>query len=156
VPAGNGTGLSGVVATGSKVLATSEGEVWQLSLTSASPQVTPTLNPPQLTAIAAGPAGNLWAVGSAGGGKTRPDIINAPGIGQGGIIVTTGASGATVTWTGPANGSGGTNPSGRFATGGLPQGSYTVTASLPGCRPGVTTADVTAGYATTVHAPIRC
>ena len=77
-------------------------------------------------------------------------------IGQGGIIVTTGASGATVTWTGPVNGSGGTDPSGRFAVGGLPAGSYTVTASLPGCQPGIATAKVTAGFATAVNAPITC
>ena len=156
VPAGNGTGLSAVVAAGSKVLATSAGAVWQLSLTSASAQVTPALNPPQLTAIGADHAGDLWAVGSTTQGKGQPAIINAPGIGQGGIIVTTGASGATVTWTGPVNGSGGTDPSGRFATGGLPQGSYTVTASLPGCQPGITNATVTAGFATTVHARITC
>jgi hypothetical protein len=85
-----------------------------------------------------------------------PAIINAPGIGQGGIIVTTGASAATVTWTGPVNGSGSADQSGRFATGGLPQGSYAVTASLPGCQPGVATAAVTAGIATTVRAPITC
>jgi hypothetical protein len=53
-------------------------------------------------------------------------------------------------------GSGGTDPSGRFAVGGLPDGSYTVTASLPGCQPGVATATVTAGTATAVNAPITC
>jgi hypothetical protein len=157
VQAGSGTGLSGVAAAGSKVLAAAtDGTVWQLSLAGASPQVTPALNPPQLTAIAADPAGNPWAVGSATQGKVRPAIINAPGIGQGGIIVTTGASAATVTWTGPVNGSGGTDPSGRFATGGLPQGSYTVIASLPGCQPGISTAAVAAGFATAVNARITC
>ncbi len=157
VPAGGGTGLTGVVAAGSRVLAASSGgAVWQLSLAGASPQVTPALNPPQLTAIAADPAGNLWAVGSATRKTASPAIINAPGIGQGGIIVTTGASAATVTWTGPVNGSGSADPSGRFATGGLPEGSYAVTASLPSCQPGVATAAVTAGIATTVRAPISC
>jgi len=156
-PAGGGNGLSGVVAAGSKVLATSGAEVVRLSLASASPQVTPALNPLQLTAIAADPAGNPWAVGStATQGKVRPAIINAPGIGQGGIIVTTGASGATVTWAGPVTGAGGTDLSGRFAVGGLPDGSYSVTASLPGCQPGIATAQVTAGNATAVGAHITC
>ena len=157
-PAGGGTGLSGVVAAGSQVLATFQTGVLRLSLTGATVQVTPA-GPSQLTAIAADPAGNPWAVGwmiTNAQGKTQPTIINAPGIGQGGIIVTTGASGATVTWTGPVNGSGGTDPSGRFAVGGLPAGSYTVTASLPGCQPGIATAKVTAGFATAVNDPITC
>ena len=157
VPAGGGGGLSGVVAAGSKVLAAGGTGVWQLSRTGASAQLTPALNPPQLTAIAADPAGNPWAVGwNYAQGAIRPAIINAPGIGQGGIVVTTGASGATVTWTGPANGTGSTDPSGRFGTGGLPDGTYTITASLPGCQPGVATAVVTAGNATTVNAHPTC
>jgi hypothetical protein len=156
-PAGGGTGLSAVAATGSTVLATSGGGVLRLSLTGTSPQVTPALNSLQLTAIGADPAGNPWAVGSmAGQGSARPAIINAPGIGQGGIIVTTGASGATVTWAGPVTGAGGTDPGGRFAVGGLPDGSYTVTASLPGCRPGIAAATVTAGNAAPVNAHISC
>ena len=157
-PAGGGTGLSGVVAAGSMVLATSGAGVVRLSLAGASPQVTPS-GPSQLTAIAADTAGNPWAVGwmiTSAQGKTQPAIINAPGIGQGGIIVATGASGATVTWTGPVNGSGGTDASGRFDVGGLPVGSYTVTASLPGCQPGIATTKVTAGFATAVNAPITC
>ena len=111
----------------------------------------PRVVPLQLNAIAADPAGNPWAVGwTAAQGKVTPAIINAPGIGQGGITVTTGASAATVTWTGPVTGAGGTDPSGRFAVGGLPDGSYTVIASLAGCQPGIATATVTAGHATAV------
>ncbi len=70
--------------------------------------------------------------------------------------MTTGASGATVTWTGPGNGTGSTDLSGQFATGGLADGTYTVIASLPGCQPGVGTATVTAGNATPVNAKIIC
>ena len=153
---GNGE-ISSVVAAGSKVLAASGTGVLQLTTTGAVPQVTPALSPLQLTAIAADPAGNPWAVGwTAAQGTVRPAIINAPGIGQGGIIVTTGASAATVTWTGPVNGTGSTDPAGRFATGGLPDATYTITASLPGCQPGVATAVVTAGIATTLHAHPTC
>ena len=156
VPAGGGTALSGVVAAGSQVLAAAGPRVVQLSLTGATAQITPAINP-QLTAIAADPAGNPWAAGwTATSTAVKPAIINAPGIGQGGITVTTGAAGATVTWVGPVTGAGSTDQSGGFAVGGLPAGSYTVTASLPGCQPGVATAAVTAGKATAVSAPITC
>jgi hypothetical protein len=156
-PAGGGTGLSGVVAAGSKVLATSGAGVLRLSLSGATAQVTPAVVPLQLNAIAADPAGNPWAAGqTAAQGKVTPAIINAPGIGQGGITVTTGASAATVTWAGPVTGAGSTDPAGRFAVGGLPDGSYTVIASLAGCQPGIATATVSAGLATAVKAHITC
>ena len=139
VPAGGATELSGVVAAGSAVLATGGTGVWQLSTTAATPQIIPTQNPPQLNAIGADPAGHPWAVGSA---SSAPAIINAPGIGQGGILVDAGAANATVTWTGPATGTGSTAVNGTFATGGLPDGRYTVTTGLSGCQPGVATAKV--------------
>jgi hypothetical protein len=157
VPAGGGSVLAGVVAAGSTVLAAGGTGVWQLSTTGASPQVIPTQNPPQLTAIAADPAGNPWAVGWTDiQGTIGPGIINAPGIRQGGIIVTTGAANATLSWIGPANGTGTTDLGGQFATGGLPDGTYTVVASLQGCQPGVATANVTAGTATPVNAKVIC
>ena len=153
VPGAGGTGLTGVVAAGSKVLATSGGQVFRLSLTGGGTEVTPAPGSLELQAIAADPAGNPWAVGQNG---TQPGIINAPGIGQGGITVTTGAAAATVTWTGPVNGAGSTDQSGRFAVGGLPDGNYNVIASLPGCQPGIETAQVSAGKATDVKAHISC
>jgi hypothetical protein len=156
-PGAPGTGLSGVTAAGSQVLATFQDGVVRLTRTGATAQVTPALNSLVLTAIAADPAGNPWAAGSLDTqGKIQPAIINAPGIGQGGIIVTTGASGATVTWAGPVTGAGSTDFSGQFAVGGLPDGSYTVTASLPDCQPGIATAVVNAGIATPVNAHISC
>jgi hypothetical protein len=157
VPAGGGTELSGVVAAGSAVLATGGTGVWQLTTTASTPQITPTQNPPQLTAIGADPAGNPWAVGSAYvQGTTAPAIINAPGIGQGGILVDSGAANTTVTWTGPATGTGTTAVDGKFATGGLPDGTYTVITGLSGCQPGVATATVTAGQVTPVTARVVC
>ena len=153
VPSGGGTVLSGVAAAGSAVLAAGGTGVWQLSTTAATPQVTPTQNPPQLTAIGADLVGHPWAVGSA---SSAPAIINAPGIGQGGILVDAGAANATITWTGPATGTGSTAVNGTFATGGLPDGRYTVTTSLSGCQPGVATAKVTAGQVTPVTAKVVC
>jgi hypothetical protein len=157
LPAGGGTGLRGVVAAGPAVLAAGGTGVWQLSTTAATPQITPAQNPPQLTAIGADQAGNPWAVGSAYvQGTTAPAIINAPGIGQGGILVDSGAANATVTWTGPVTGTGTTAVDGKFATGGLPDGTYTVITSLSGCQPGVATAAVTAGLLTPVTARVVC
>jgi hypothetical protein len=157
LPAGGSTGLSGVVAAGSAVLATGGTGVVQLSATAATPQVTPTQNPPALMAIGADPAGQLWAAGeNYVNGKLGPAIINAPGIGQGGILVDTGASEATVTWTGPVKGTGSSTSNGKFATGGLPDGTYTITAALSGCQPGVTTATVSAGLVTSAVAKVVC
>lgn len=159
VPAGAGTGLTGVATARSLVLATSTNppQVLRLSLAPAVAQVTPQFNG-QLNGIATDPTGHQWAAGWTIGShdKLVPAIINAPGIGQGGITVSTGAANANVTWVGPVNGAGGTDVGGHFAVGGLPDGSYTVTASLPGCQPGVTTAQVTAGVATAVKAHISC
>lgn len=67
-----------------------------------------------------------------------------------------GAADATVTWTGPVTGTGGTSVDGTFATGGLPNGTYTVITSFSGCQPGVATATVTAGQVTPVTAKVVC
>jgi hypothetical protein len=130
VPAGGGTGLTGVVAAGPQVLATSGAQAVRLSLTGAAAQVTPPLTG-QLTAIAADPAGNPWAVGSAAAqGKVQPAIINAPGIGQGGIIVSTSAANATVTGSGPLTGAGNTDVAAGSPLAGCPTAA---TASPPAC-----------------------
>jgi hypothetical protein len=97
-----------------------------------------------------------WAVTGQRAGTTAPAIINAPGIGQGGILVASGAANATVTWTGPATGTGTTAVDGKFATGGLPDGTYTVITGLSGCQPGVATAKVNAGQVTAVAAKVVC
>ena len=153
-----GAGFSGVAATSGGVLAAgSNTGVYLLTPSSATQQVTPALGVVYPVAVAADPAGDAWAVGFAGNGVGQaPSLENAPGIGQGGIVVATGVSNATVTWTGPASGSGTTDLSGGFQVGGLPDGSYTVIASYSGCTPGVASVTVTAGMATPVSAPISC
>ena len=152
VSAAASAGFSAVTAAGSTVWATSATTVTRLTPTGSTPEVTPALAG-QLSAVTADSTGKPWAVGVTGRG---PAIINAPGINQGGISVTTGASGATVTWIGPVTGSGSTTTSGSFAVGGLPVGAYTVVAALGGCTPGVATAVVTAGVVTPVSATIHC
>ncbi len=145
-------GFNAVTSAGSTVWATSATTVVRLTPTGSTPEVTPAVAG-QLTAVTADNAGNPWAVGWTGRG---PAIINAPGINQAGVSVTTGASGATVTWIGPVTGSGSTTTSGSFAVGGLPIGTYTVIASLGGCTPGVASATVTPGVVTAVSAAIHC
>lgn len=153
-----GLGLNGVAAGASGVVAAAQNNgVYQLTATGASRQVTPAPGTIYPVAVAADPSGNDWAVGFAGNGLGQaPSIIRAPGIGQGGIILTTGVSNATVSWTGPANGSGTTDVSGAFQVGGLPDGTYQVTAAYSGCSPATTTATVTTGIALQVAAPINC
>ena len=153
-----GSGLTGVTASGSTVLAAAPNDgVFRLSTAGASREVTPTPGTVYPAAVAADSAGNAWAVGfTANRGGQAPAIINAPGIGQGGIIVTAGAANATVTWTGPANHSETADVSGRLAVAGLPVGTYTVISSYSGCNPGVATVTVTAGIATPVDAHVTC
>ncbi len=145
-----GSGLTGATASGPTVLAAAPNDgVFRLSTAGASQEVTPAPGTVYPQAVAADSAGNAWATGFASNGTGRiPGIIDAPGIGQGGIIVNTGAANATVTWTGPVNHSGTADVSGHFSVGGLPDGTYTVTSSYSGSNPGVATATVTAGIAT--------
>lgn len=153
-----GGGLNGAAASGSTVLAAApNGGVFRLSTTGATQEVTPTPGTVYPDAVAADSAGNAWSVGFGSNGSGQvPGIINAPGIGQGGIIVNAGASNATVTWTGPVNHSGTADVTGYLSVGGLPDGTYTVISSYGGCTPGVATATVTAGVATPVNAPVTC
>jgi hypothetical protein len=153
-----GDGLDGAATTGAAVLATdSNSGVFRITTSGATQEVTPAPGTVYPDAVAVDPTGNAWAAGFTSGGTGQtPSIINAPGIGQGGIVVTTGAAGATVTWTGPVNHSGTTDVFGNLSVGGLPDGAYTVIASLGGCTPGVATATVTTGVATPVNAHITC
>jgi hypothetical protein len=153
-----GAGFSTAAAAPGGVLAAgSNTGVYLLTTSGATQQVTPPLGTVYPVAAATDPAGDAWAVGFTGNGTgSAPALMNAPGIGQGGIVVATGVSNATVTWIGPASGSGTTNVSGGFQVGGLPDGSYTVTASYSGCTPGVANVTVSAGVATVASALINC
>lgn len=151
------SGFSGVTASGGTVWASSANAVTRLTPARSTTEVTPVTPPGLLTAVASDSAGHAWAVGwGVNGSTTLPTIIDAPSATQGGFRAATAASDATVTWIGPVTGSGRTDTSGVFATGGLPAGSYTLVASLTGCPTAVATVTVEAGIATPVTVPIVC
>ncbi len=147
-------GITGIApADRGDVRVTSATSVLRLSPTTATLELTPVNGISQLTAIAVDPAGRSWAVGWGGSG---PAIITAPGLGQGGLVVTTGYSGAQVTWLGPVTGTIAADVYGRAGVGGLPAGTYTVSATAPGCTPGTATVTVRAGVGTPVAATVHC
>ena len=156
--AGLATWLTGVTAVGQKVWAsTFEARVLRLRPEGAEREVTPALLAGSLNAIDADPSGVRWAAGLQYVDATwQPLLLDAPAIGQGGIRVHTGYSGATVSWIGPQNGSGQTDPYGDFDTGGLPVGRYEIVAGGQGCTPGVAKARVEEGKVREVTALIQC
>jgi hypothetical protein len=157
--AGQVTWLTGVTAIGQKVWASSfEGRVLRLTPQDAVREVTPVQETVSLNAINADPSGNRWAVGlQYVDSSWQPALLDAPAIGQGGIRVHTGHSGAIVTWIGPQDGSGETDPFGNFSTGGLPVGRYQIVASGQGsCTPGLAKVRVEEGKVREVTALIEC
>lgn len=153
-----GSGLSAVVARGAMVRASSsEGGIFNLDVGGARREVTPAPGPVQLNAITADRTGLAWSVGTRyDSGTPAPAIYNAPGIGQGGIRVTTGYGGALVTWIGPVIGTGSADLSGQFSVGGLPLGSYQVISNGAGCSPGISSATVGEGTVTSLAALVQC
>ena len=157
-----GTELTGVTAgaDGAVFASSFDGKVVRLSTGGDRREVTPSASPHAATldAITTDPAGRPWSVGAVyeDDGSTVPWLLNAPGIDQGGIRVTTGYGQATVSWFGPVDGSGLADVYGMFAVGGLPDGSYFVTASGAGCTPGQADVKVRAGRVTAVTAMVEC
>ena len=76
-----------------------------------------------------GPARSSTRGATTAGG---PVLSASPGIGQGGVVVGAGASGASVTAIGPDNVSFVADMSGTAQRGGLRVGTYTVISSLGG------------------------
>lgn len=115
---------------------------------------------------ASGQGGRLGGIGSA-----APDdlwaagytfysgsvIEHAPSSTQGAVVGVTNVGFATVSWFGPVNGSTQTDPSGAYeAAGGLPAGTYTFTATEPGCVPDSRSVTVQAGATLTEDFHISC
>jgi hypothetical protein len=151
-------GMTGVATSGDAVWATSfDGRAFKLTAAGVVPQVMPAPGAIALHAVAADPLGHPWAVGALyGNDGPAPALLNAPGIGQGGIRVTTAFAGAAVTWIGPVTGSGTADSYGQFSVGGLPVGSYQVIASGDGCSPGVAQVNITEGAVSAASAEVEC
>lgn len=151
-------GLTGVAASAGAVWATSfDGKAFKLTAAGVVPQVMPAPGAVVLNAVTVDPLGQPWAVGALyGDGGPAPALVNAPGIGQGGIRVTTGFAQAAVTWIGPVTGSGTADSYGQFSVSGLPAGSYQVIASGNGCSPGLAQVDIAAGAVSAVTARVEC
>ncbi len=84
-----------------------------------------------------GTASNLWTAGYyfPGGVTSRTLIQRAPSPSQGAVVGGSNVSDATISWFGPENGSTETDPFGDYEVGGLLAGTYTFTATYPGCTP---------------------
>lgn len=148
-----------VVATDGVVRATSTGgDIVRLSAVGATAEVTPEPGSVSLDAIAAGGDGLQWAVGTRYevDGTPRAMVYVAPGVGQGGMRVSTGFGQATITWIGPVTGSGVADAQGHFAVGGLPVGGYQIVSSGGNCNPGIAGIAVEAGLVTGVEALVQC
>jgi hypothetical protein len=89
----------------------------------------------------------LWSAGNyrPGQGPSRTLIQRAPSGTQGAVVGSTNVSFATVSWFGPETGSVETDSYGGYEVGGLTAGTYTFTATNPGCAPDSASVTVLAG-----------
>jgi hypothetical protein len=147
--------LTGVAASGTSALASGfDGTVVRLTPSGDVGQVTPYIpDTDTLDAIAVDPAGRSWAVGAL---ALAPVLIDAPAIGQGGVRVTTNLGNGTISWFGPARGSGTADATGHFDIGGLPVGRYRIEVSGDNCTPGIGRASVPEGHVTAVTVNVSC
>jgi hypothetical protein len=147
--------LTGVAANGTGALASGfDGTVVRLTTSGDVGQVTPYVpNTDTLDAIAVDPGGRSWAVGAL---ALAPVLIDAPAIGQGGLRVTTNLGDGTISWFGPARGSGTADATGHFDIGGLPVGRYRIEVSGDNCTPGIGHVNVPDGHVATVTVNVGC
>ena len=96
---------------------------------------------------------NLWAAGEYELGTL---IEHAPSSTQGAVVGQTNVSHSTVSWFGPENGSTETDVFGAYQIGGLQAGTYTFTATEPGCGPDSRTVTVVAGQTQEQNFHINC
>jgi hypothetical protein len=100
----------------------------------------------------------LWAAGNylPGQGPSRTLIQRAPSPTQGAVVGSTNVAYATISWFGPENGSVETDPFGDYQIGGLTAGTYTFTATNPGCTPASASVTVIAGMTIRQNLTIDC
>ena len=96
---------------------------------------------------------DLWAAGYTASGNV---IEHAPSSTQGAVVGGTNVSFATVSWFGQVNGSTETDEYGSYQAAGLPAGTYTFTATEPGCVPDSRSVTVQAGVTLTENFHIDC
>jgi len=99
-----------------------------------------------LADVEAESAEHLWAVGAA---QAKTMVLEAPSRFDGTVTGHTNVVGATVSWFGPESGSTETDIFGDYAVAGLPEGTYQLIATYPGCTPAQAEATIVAGQ--TVH-----
>jgi carboxypeptidase family protein len=104
------------------------------------------------------PARELWTAGNyrPGQGPNRTLIQRAPSPTQGAVVGSTNVADATVSWFGPENGSVETDDAGDYQVGGLTAGTYTFTATNPGCTPASAMVTVRAGLSLRQDFQIGC
>jgi hypothetical protein len=104
------------------------------------------------------PTRELWAAGNyrPGQGPSRTLIERSPSPTEGAVVGSTNVSQATVSWFGPENGSVETDDFGDYQVGGLTAGTYTMTATNPGCSPASATVTVRAGQTLRQDFQIGC
>ncbi len=107
----------------------------------------------QLAGVDSAAPDDLWAAGNYQLGTL---IERAPSSTQGAVLGQTNASGATVSWFGPENGSTETDDFGSYQAGGLLAGTYTFTATLAGCVPDSRSVTVLAGQTLEEDFHINC
>ena len=105
-----------------------------------------------------GPPTNLWAAGNffPGTSPSRTLIQRAPSPTQGAVVGGSNVAHATISWFGPENGSTETDEYGDYQVGGLLAGTYTFTATNPGCTPDSAIVTVIAGQTLTRNFHIDC
>jgi carboxypeptidase family protein len=119
------------------------------------PEPTPWI-PGRLEDVDASSATDLWAAGSRYASGLRTLAEHAPSATSGAVVGDTNVSGATVSWFGPESGSVETDVYGEYQVGGLDAGTYTFTATSPGCTPDSGQVDVVAGTTITRDFHLGC
>lgn len=106
-----------------------------------------------LGGVGSAAADDLWAAGYTFSANV---IEHAPSASQGAVVGGTNVSFATVSWFGQVNGSTETDLTGAYEAPGLPAGTYTFTATEPGCVPDSRSVTVQAGVTLTEDFHINC
>ena len=102
-------------------------------------------------------ANGIWAAGwQVQNGRIRTLAERAPSPNSGAVVGSTGVGNATVSWSGPEDGSVTSDQTGRYSVGGLRSGTYTFVATSPGCAPKSKPIVITSGTTKSLSLQITC